>query len=77
MVSKNWFLFHDFLVVDVDDDRLEDMICDVGAESFAINAWIWKYIKRCRDSIVSWINYLHTVVGGVKNDEFEGNKWMD
>jgi len=41
---------------DVDDDRLKDMIRDVGAESFCRSAWIWKYVKRCRDSIVSWIN---------------------
>ena len=26
------------------DDRLEDMIRDVGVESFA-EAWIWKYVK--------------------------------
>ena len=61
---------------EVDDDRLKDKIRDVGAESFT-EAHGYGSMSSDVDSIVSWINKLHTVVGGVKIHEFEGNKWMD
>ena len=59
------------------DDKLEDMIRDVGAESFAEARGYEINCINCIDSIVSWINQLQMVVDGVKIDEFEGNKWMD
>jgi len=41
----------------VDHDRLKDMICDVGAESFVEVIEIKKkYVSRCGEFIVSWIN---------------------
>jgi len=60
----------------VHDDRLEDMICDVGAECFA-KAHAYESMSRDAKTPLYPRSTNFTIVDGVKIDEFEDNKWMD